>query len=103
MMTNILCSSSAKGEHECVQPSPWIDWLIEVFVIPSTQHIKQKDVAFGGLKTEKVCCYINVLHIWYCCSLTVLVEEEDKLLQKMKLAGRKDRMNYLAGYFHLLD
>lgn len=53
MLTNILHSSSVQGEHECVLPSPWIDWLIEVFVIPSTQHIKQKDVAFGGLKTEK--------------------------------------------------
>lgn len=33
--------------------SPGIDWLIEVFVVPSTQHIKQKDVAFGGLKNRE--------------------------------------------------
>lgn len=37
----------------CVLHSPWIDRLIKVLVISSTQHIKQEDVAFGSLKTER--------------------------------------------------
>lgn len=54
-MLTFYAPTSANCEFKCVPPLPWIDWLIEVFVVPSTQHIKQEDVAFGGLKTEKVC------------------------------------------------
>lgn len=43
----------------CVLHSPWIDRLIKVLVISSTQHIKQEDVAFGSLKTERKDCYIK--------------------------------------------
>lgn len=50
MSTDILGPST----FECVLHSPWIDRLIEVFVLPPTQHIKQEDVAFGGLRREKV-------------------------------------------------
>lgn len=75
--------------------SPRIDRLVEVFVVPSTQHIKQKDVAFGGLKTEKACHDIKVLHI--CCCGSATVQMEEKVLQKgVNLTARRDAANGLS-------
>ncbi len=87
--------------------SPWIDWLIEVLVIPSTQHIKQEDVAFGSLVTHRMferekCEFMSSLVLLFKChhKFSKLLEAFSGSKREKYLKERREEKGFISKQKH---